>query len=72
MFFRKLEVYAPYSEQPALDRETEDYSPEERVVYEHFTDAKYVEKLIEYLSLEEQKGKDKFHPRHFILFKVRI
>uniref|UniRef100_A0A8C5PB42 Proteasome activator subunit 4 n=1 Tax=Leptobrachium leishanense TaxID=445787 RepID=A0A8C5PB42_9ANUR len=42
---------------------------EEQVIYDHFTDEKFVEQLIKFLSLEDRKGKDKFNPRKFCLFK---
>lgn len=42
----------------------------EQIIYDHFTDPKFVEQLIKFLSLEDRKGKDKFNPRRFCLFKV--
>lgn len=44
---------------------------EEQIIYDHFSDPKFVEQLITFLSLEDRKGKDKFNPRRFCLFKVR-
>lgn len=44
---------------------------EEQIIYDHFSDPKFVEQLIKFLSLEDRKGKDKFNPRRFCLFKVR-
>uniref|UniRef100_A0A803SKN4 Proteasome activator subunit 4 n=1 Tax=Anolis carolinensis TaxID=28377 RepID=A0A803SKN4_ANOCA len=41
----------------------------EQVIYDHFCDPKFVEQLIKFLSLEDRKGKDKFNPRRFCLFK---
>ena len=35
----------------------------------HFSNATKVDKLIEYLSLEEHKGHDRFDARRFIMFK---
>lgn len=43
----------------------------EQIIYDHFSDPKFVEQLIKFLSLEDRKGKDKFNPRRFCLFKVR-
>ena len=34
-------------------------------------DDEFVKKLIGYLSLEENKGKDKFHSKYFVFFKVK-
>uniref|UniRef100_A0A8C3ST02 Proteasome activator subunit 4 n=1 Tax=Chelydra serpentina TaxID=8475 RepID=A0A8C3ST02_CHESE len=41
----------------------------EQIIYDHFSDPKFVEQLIKFLSLEDRKGKDKFNPRRFCLFK---
>uniref|UniRef100_A0A8D2NT94 Proteasome activator subunit 4 n=1 Tax=Zosterops lateralis melanops TaxID=1220523 RepID=A0A8D2NT94_ZOSLA len=40
-----------------------------QIIYDHFSDPKFVEQLIKFLSLEDRKGKDKFNPRRFCLFK---
>ena len=63
-------VYAPSAQQPALSRSAESMGEDERILYERFTNAQYIETLIKFLSLEENKGKDKFHAKFFILFKV--
>uniref|UniRef100_A0A8C2YNF4 Proteasome activator subunit 4 n=2 Tax=Chinchilla lanigera TaxID=34839 RepID=A0A8C2YNF4_CHILA len=41
----------------------------EQIIFDHFSDPKFVEQLITFLSLEDRKGKDKFNPRRFCLFK---
>uniref|UniRef100_A0A672NHH0 Proteasome activator complex subunit 4B n=1 Tax=Sinocyclocheilus grahami TaxID=75366 RepID=A0A672NHH0_SINGR len=41
----------------------------ERIICDHFTDPMFIKQLIEFLSLEDRKGKDKFNPRRFCLFK---
>ncbi|KAJ8365240.1 hypothetical protein SKAU_G00140710, partial [Synaphobranchus kaupii] len=41
----------------------------EQVVYDHFSDPEFVDQLIEFLCLEDRKGKDRFSPRRFCLFK---
>uniref|UniRef100_A0A8C5MEZ8 Proteasome activator subunit 4 n=1 Tax=Leptobrachium leishanense TaxID=445787 RepID=A0A8C5MEZ8_9ANUR len=66
---QKMLVYAPEDQQPKLGRTREEMSEEEQVIYDHFTDEKFVEQLIKFLSLEDRKGKDKFNPRKFCLFK---
>jgi proteasome activator subunit 4 len=62
--------YAPSSEQPPLGRTKESLPLDERVLYERFTDSQFIETLVKFLSLEENKGKDRFHPKFFVLFKV--
>lgn len=44
----------------------------EQIIFDHFSDPKFVEQLITFLSLEDRKGKDKFNPRRFCLFKVTV
>ncbi|XP_071454240.1 proteasome activator complex subunit 4-like [Hetaerina americana] len=66
---KELQVYAPYSAQPKLDRAIEDMTPEEKEIYKFFTSQENVDKLVTYLSLEEKKGKDKFNGLRFIMFK---
>lgn len=42
----------------------------EQIIYDHFSDPLFIKQLVEFLSLEDRKGKDKFSPRRFCLFKV--
>ena len=65
-----MNVYAPISEQPPLGRTVDAMSPQERVIYQHFSQTEFVKKFFRFLSQEENKGKDKFHPKVFTLFKV--
>ncbi|XP_070577632.1 proteasome activator complex subunit 4-like isoform X2 [Ptychodera flava] len=62
-------TYAPLNEQPNLDRTREEMSEGEAIVYDHFSNPDFVDKLINFLSLEERKGKDKFNTKRFVLFK---
>lgn len=64
-----MQIYAPSSEQPTLDRKTRIYTDEEKEIENFFSDEQNIKKLIEYLSLEGKKGKDKFCYRKLILFK---
>lgn len=64
-------VYAPVSEQPPLGRTADEMSAEERIIFAHFSEADFLEKFFRFISQEENKGKDKFHPKIFTLFKVR-
>lgn len=63
-------MYAPHSEQPKLNRSREELSENERIVYDAFMNEEYVNKLVNFLSLEEVKGKDNFSHKKMILFKV--
>lgn len=62
-------VYAGVEEQPKLGRSREDMTEAEQIIYDRFSDPKFVEQLITFLSLEDRKGRDKFSPRRFCLFK---
>uniref|UniRef100_A0A672JUD6 Proteasome activator complex subunit 4B-like n=1 Tax=Sinocyclocheilus grahami TaxID=75366 RepID=A0A672JUD6_SINGR len=66
---KNLMVYAPAAEQPK-DLSAENMNEREHVIYDHFTEPMFIKQLIEFLSLEDRKGKDKFNPRRFCLFKV--
>ncbi|KAG5831362.1 hypothetical protein ANANG_G00302950 [Anguilla anguilla] len=66
---RKLMLYAPPEEQPKLGMSREEMTEREQIVYDHFSDPVFVKQLVEFLSLEDRKGKDKFSPRRFCLFK---
>ena len=62
--------YAVSEEQPPLGRSLEVLPDDEKPIYEAFHNEEYVSTLIKYLSLEENKGKDRFHSKFFVLFKV--
>ncbi|KAL7869287.1 hypothetical protein AOLI_G00132750 [Acnodon oligacanthus] len=65
---KKLTLYATYEEQPK-DLILEEMNESEKIIHDHFSDPKFIDQLIEFLSLEDRKGKDKFNPRRFCLFK---
>ena len=65
-------VYAPASMQPPLDRKREDLKDEERVLYDFFTSESTVDKLVSFLSLEENKERDSFNNRRYWMFKVGL
>lgn len=44
----------------------------EKIIFEYFSDPEFIDQLIEFLSLEDRKGKDSFNPRRFCLFKVQF
>ncbi|KAL4641227.1 proteasome activator complex subunit 4 [Arapaima gigas] len=66
---RKLMLYAPLEEQPKQGMTREEMTEREQIIYDHFSDPIFINQLIEFLSLEDRKGKDKFSPRRFCLFK---
>lgn len=69
MWPESMEVYAPWTEQPPLDRTVEELSKEEAALYEFFSQATNIDKWISFLTLEERKGKDRFDAKRFVLFK---
>uniref|UniRef100_A0A674B747 Proteasome activator subunit 4 n=1 Tax=Salmo trutta TaxID=8032 RepID=A0A674B747_SALTR len=66
---QKLMMYAPSEEQPKQGLTREEMTEREQIIYDHFSDPGFINQLIEFLSLEDRKGKDKFSPRRFCLFK---
>nr|UCK81620.1 proteasome activator complex subunit 4 [Arenicola marina] len=64
---RSMKVYS--KRQPPVDRALDDLPDEEKPIHQFFSDADHVEKLLRYMSLEGHKGRDKFHSKHFTLFK---
>uniref|UniRef100_A0A8C5A3D9 Proteasome activator subunit 4 n=1 Tax=Gadus morhua TaxID=8049 RepID=A0A8C5A3D9_GADMO len=66
---RKLMSYAPPEEQPKQNLTREEMNEREQIIFDHFSDPVFIAQLIEFLSLEDRKGKDKFSPRRFCLFK---
>ncbi|EMP23881.1 Proteasome activator complex subunit 4 [Chelonia mydas] len=66
---QNMVVYASAEQQPKLGRRREELVEAEQIIYDRFSDPKFVEQLIKFLSLEDRKGKDKFNPRRFCLFK---
>ncbi|KAM7370631.1 hypothetical protein PAMP_010160 [Pampus punctatissimus] len=65
---REMMIYAP-SEKPKDDLPYEKMSEGEKIIFEYFSDPEFIDQLIEFLSLEDRKGKDSFNPRRFCLFK---
>lgn len=57
----RLETFFPFASQQR-----------EKIIFDHFSDPVFINQFIEFLSLEDRKGKDKFSPRRFCLFKVRF
>nr|XP_015218489.1 PREDICTED: proteasome activator complex subunit 4 isoform X1 [Lepisosteus oculatus] len=66
---RKMMLYAPVEEQPKLNQKREHLNEIEKIIFDQFSDPKFIDQLIKFLSLEDRKGKDKFNPRRFCLFK---
>uniref|UniRef100_A0AAX7SGS9 Proteasome activator subunit 4 n=1 Tax=Astatotilapia calliptera TaxID=8154 RepID=A0AAX7SGS9_ASTCA len=66
---RNLMMYAPQEEQPTQNLAREEMTEWEQIIFDHFSDPVFINQFIEFLSLEDRKGKDKFSPRRFCLFK---
>jgi len=63
-------VYAPNSAQPKLDRTEEEMPDSEKIIFRFFSKEENVNKLIEFLSLENKKGHDHFDAERFGMFKA--
>uniref|UniRef100_A0A3Q3F4X4 Proteasome activator subunit 4a n=1 Tax=Labrus bergylta TaxID=56723 RepID=A0A3Q3F4X4_9LABR len=66
---RNLMMYAPLEEQPKQNLPRDEMTEREQIIFDHFSDPVFINQFIEFLSLEDRKGKDKFSPRRFCLFK---
>ena len=66
---RKMLVYDK-ERQPNVRRDPAELNEVERIVFDFFSEAARVTKLVEFLSLEEHKGRDKFNSRRFFMFKA--
>ena len=64
-----MTVYAPEDQQPKLDRSLGEMSNQEQEIFKFLQDENHLQKLIEFLSLEENKGRDKFDSRKFLMWK---
>ncbi|XP_076815650.1 proteasome activator complex subunit 4A-like [Clavelina lepadiformis] len=64
-----IKTYAHYEKQPKLDRERDELNEGEVAVYDFFTNSSSVEKLINFLCLENVKGKDKFDDKRMDMFR---
>uniref|UniRef100_A0A8C3A3V6 Uncharacterized protein n=1 Tax=Cyclopterus lumpus TaxID=8103 RepID=A0A8C3A3V6_CYCLU len=65
---REMMIHAA-SEKPKEDLSYEEMSEGEKIIFEYFSDPEFIDRLIEFLSLEDRKGNDSFNPRRFCLFK---
>ena len=64
--------YASVEDQPAQGRTRDQLCEDERPIFDKFTEPQFIETLVKFLTLEENKGKDRFHAKHFTLFKVGV
>lgn len=69
---KDFSVYAPSALQPDLDQSIEQMTEIEKVFFNFFSDKANIDKLIEFWSLEEKKGKDKFNRTKFFLITVSL
>ncbi|GAB1609586.1 proteasome activator complex subunit 4-like [Argonauta hians] len=65
----RMQVYAPYEEQPQVERTRNELDDVEACIYDCWMSKDYVQKFVKFLSLDEQKGKDKFKQKHVAFFK---
>jgi len=64
--------YAAVEDQPVQGRTRDQLCDDEQPIFDKFTSNEFVETLVKFLTLEENKGKDRFHSKHFMLFKVHF
>lgn len=62
-------IYAPSAQQPSIDRTRDQMTAEEQIIFDFFSNTANFDKLIEFWSLEEKKGKEKFSRARCFLIK---
>ncbi|XP_013086715.2 proteasome activator complex subunit 4-like [Biomphalaria glabrata] len=67
---KELKTYAPYHEQPKYCRERHEIPAAEQPIYDCFMNEEYVEKLFNFLALEEEKSTDHFRTSVLRFFKM--
>ncbi|CAH0550528.1 unnamed protein product [Brassicogethes aeneus] len=65
----KMEVYAPYDEQPTVYKRLDNMNDTEKEIYNFFTNEENIAELIKYMSLEEKKGHDQFNAYRYLVYK---
>lgn len=58
-----------YENEPSVSRTRDQLQPEEMPVYDFFSDQEKVNQLLDYFSLEERKGHDKFNTYRYSLWR---
>lgn len=64
-----FEMYAPSAQQPKLNRSRDEYNEVELIVYDFFSNAENMKKLIDFWSLEDKKGKEKLSRTRLFVIK---
>lgn len=63
------QVYAPSDRQPPVRRDRSAMTDVERVVYDFFADDAQLERLVQFWSMEEKRGEEKFHRSRMVIVK---
>lgn len=58
---KELKVYEPYDKQPKVNRQPEEFNEYELLIYKKFHDGSFVDKLVNYLCFEDNKGSPEMH-----------
>ena len=68
---RELKVYAPASQQPALNRPTSDLQPGESYILKCLTNPAYLDKFFELIIIEDGISRaKKFNVKNFTFYRV--
>jgi proteasome activator subunit 4 len=58
------------SDQPKINRTRDELTSNEVPIFDSLSKQEFVDKVVDFLALEENKGKDRFRPPIMTLFKV--
>lgn len=68
-FSKSFYVYAPFAQQPTLDRTLDEMNEVEQCLFQFITNEANVSRLIEFWSLEEKIGQEKYSRQRFFLIQ---
>ncbi|XP_071746308.1 LOW QUALITY PROTEIN: proteasome activator complex subunit 4 [Lepeophtheirus salmonis] len=66
---KDMTVYAPYAQQPKLDRSRDELTEREKIFFDFFMDQGNIDKFIHFNTIEYNKDHDKFNCEKFAFFK---
>lgn len=65
-----MKVYDHYKNQLTAAKRMDNLTPQEKEIFEFFSNKDYLKQLVRYLSMEEKKGRDQFNVYRFLMFKT--
>lgn len=67
---KEFKVYDNYTNQPTAAKRMHTLTPQEKEIFEFFSNQTNLNQLVRYLSMEEKKGRDQFNCYRYLMFKT--